>query len=126
MVPVSRREVGKYLEQINSKRSKISSSDKKLLDDYLVEFEYDVYGTLKKSSEFFSKKGVGELFSDKKQKYLLWSADSNSAFFWDAIGEIRYIGVDSDSLGKPHVLLGKLGTRLRGTLFKSVGIYLRL
>ncbi|HEY3250200.1 MAG TPA: capsule assembly Wzi family protein [Ignavibacteria bacterium] len=126
MLPMSRGEVGKYLDEINSKKAKISTTDKKLLDDYLVEFEYDVFGTLKKSSEFFSKKGVGELFSNKKQKYLLWSADSNASFFWDAIGEIRYIGTNGDSIGKPHVLLGKLGTRLRGTLFKSVGIYLRL
>ena len=126
MSPISRREVGKYLSEINSKRSKITSTDKKLLDDYLVEFEYDVYGTIKKSSEFFSKKGIGEIFSNKKQKYLFASTDSISSFFWDAMGEIRYIGMDGDSTGKPHVLLGQLGTRIRGTLFNSVGIYLRL
>jgi len=126
MLPVSRREVGRFLLTINSKRTKISSSDKKLLDEYLVEFEYDAYGTVKNSSSFFSKKGVGELFSNKKQKYLLYSIDSNSSFFWDAVGELRYIGTEGDSTGKPHVLLGQVGTRLRGTLFKSVGIYLRL
>src|SRR3990172_11066981 len=126
MLPISRREIGRFLIVINSKKSKISSSDKKLLDYYLVEFEYDTYGTMKKSSSFFSKKGVGEIFSNKKQKYLISSVDSNTSFFWDAIGELRYIGTDGDSIGKPHVLLGQLGTRLRGTLFKSVGIYLKL
>jgi len=54
------------------------------------------------------------------------SADSSSSFFWDAIGEIKYLGADGDSLGKPHILLGQLGTRIRGTLFNSVGYYLRL
>ena len=43
MLPISRREIGRFLIVINSKKSKISSSDKKLLDYYLVEFEYDTY-----------------------------------------------------------------------------------
>lgn len=126
MLPLSRREVGKHLSVINSKRNKITPTDKKLLDDYLVEFEHDVFGTINKSSEFFTKKGVGELFSNKKQKYLFASSDSTASFFWDAIGELRYIGTNGDSTGKPHVLLGQLGTRLRGTILNTVGVYLRL
>jgi hypothetical protein len=126
MLPLSRREVGKFLDVINSKRTKITSTDKKLLNDYMIEFEYDMYGTLKNSSQFFSKKGVGEIFSNKKRKYLLKSTDSVASFFWDAMGDIRYIGADGDSIGKPHVLLGSLGTRLRGTILNTVGFYLRL
>lgn len=126
MSPVSRREAGGFLEEINSKRKKISKTDRDLLDYYLTEFEYDINKTSGKSSNFFSKKGLGELFSNKKQKYLYSTADSNVSFFWDAIGEIRYIGINGDSAGKPHVLLGQLGTRIRGTLFNSVGYYLRL
>lgn len=126
MSPISRRETAGFLETVNSKRNKISKTDKDLLEYFLTEFEYDHLGTLKKSSNFFSKSGVGELFSNKKQKYLYSTVDSNVSFFWDAIGELRYIGLDGDSSGKPHVLLGQLGTRLRGTLFSSVGFYLKL
>ena len=126
MAPISRREIAGFLKVIDSKRKKISNTDRSLLDYYLTEFEYDAYGTLSKSSNFFSKKGVGELFSNKKQKYLYSTADSNVSIFWDAIGELRYMGLESDSAGKPHVLLGQLGTRIRGTLFSSVGYYLRL
>jgi hypothetical protein len=126
MVPISRREVGRLLSEIETKRPKLTATDRKLLDYYITEFEYDINGTMTKSSDFFSKKGVGELFSNKKQKYLYSTADSNVSFFWDAIGELRYMGVDGDSTGKPHVLLGQLGTRFRGTLFNSVAYYLRL
>ncbi len=126
MLPVSRREVGSFLTHANSKRNKLTASDKKILDEYLVEFEFDTYGTLKNSSNFFSKKSIGELFHNKKQKYLYSSVDSNSSFFIDAIGDVRYIGGNGDSLGKPHVLLGQFGLRFRGTLFKSLGYYLRL
>lgn len=126
MAPISRREAARFLLEIDSKRKKITKTDRALLDYYKVEFEYDIYGTTKNSSSFFSKQGVGELFSNKKQKYLYHTNDSNVSFFWDALGEVRYMGIDGDSSGKPHVLLGQLGTRIRGTLFNSVGYYLRL
>ncbi|HWA07439.1 MAG TPA: hypothetical protein VG961_12880, partial [Ignavibacteria bacterium] len=126
MGPVSRREAANCLKEITAKKNKLSRTDKELLEYYTTEFEYDMYGTLKNSSNFFSKKGVGELFSNKKQKYLLTSVDSNVTFFWDGLANVRYVGLDGDSAGKPHVLLGELGTRIRGTLFNSVGYYLRL
>lgn len=126
MGPISRREAGNILKEVTARKNKLSRTDKILLEYYTTEFEYDMYGTLKKSSNFFSKNGVGELFSNKKQKYLYSTADSNVSFFWDGIGSIRYIGLDGDSSGKPHVLLGELGTRIRGTLFSSVGYYLRI
>ncbi|MCI0715795.1 MAG: capsule assembly Wzi family protein [Chlorobi bacterium] len=126
MAPISRRETANFLKEINGKRNRISKTDRELLDYYLTEFEFDAYGTTSKSSNFFSKKGVGELFSNKKQKYLYSTADSNVSFFWDGLGEVRYMGIDGDSVGKPHVLLGQIGTRIRGTLFDSYGFYLRL
>ncbi len=126
MGTISRRETANILKEITAKKNKLSKTDKILLDYYTTEFEYDMFGTLKKSSNFFSKNGVGELFSNKKQKYLYSTADSNATFFWDGIGRIRYIGIDGDSAGKPHVLLGEFGTRIRGTLFNSVGYYLRI
>ncbi|RPI18429.1 MAG: hypothetical protein EHM58_05675 [Ignavibacteriae bacterium] len=126
MIPISRREIAGFLKEIENKRTNISSTDKKLLDDFNIEFEYDINRTLKKSVSLFSDFKISNIFTNKKQKYLYAMADSSSAFFWDGIGELRYNGADGDSLGKPHVLLGQLGTRLRGTLFNSVGYYFRL
>lgn len=126
MGPVSRAEIAALLTEISAKRNKLSMTDKKQLDEYLIEFSYDIDGSLTKSSSFFSKNGLTELFINKKQKYLWATADSNVSFFWDGLGEIRYMGLDGDSAGKPHVLIGQIGTRIRGTLFGSVGYYLRL
>ncbi|MEO8512152.1 MAG: capsule assembly Wzi family protein [Ignavibacteria bacterium] len=126
MGPISRRETANILKEITAKKNKLSKTDKILLDYYTTEFEYDMFGTVKKSSNFFSKNGFGELFSNKKQKYLYSTIDSNVTFFWDGIGSVRYIGLEGDSVGKPHVLLGELGTRIRGTLFNSVAYYLRI
>jgi hypothetical protein len=126
MLPISRREIARFLVEINVKRAKLSKTDRKFLDDYLVQFEYDIMHTLKKTSSFFSDLKFSDIFRDKKQKYLLAKADSNTSFFWDAIGELKYFGASGDSLGKPHLSTGLLGTRIRGTLFGSVGFYLRI
>lgn len=127
MAPISRREIAKYLVEILDNKAKLTPTDKKFLNDYMVEYEYDIYHTLKNKSAFFSDLKFADIFSDKKQKYLYTASDSNSSFFWDGMADIRYIGGSGDSLGgKPHVLLAKIGTRIRGTLFNSVGYYLRL
>ncbi len=126
MHPVSRREIAGYLIEINEKRTKISSTDKKFLDDYLVEFEYDIKKTLNNSSSFFSKVKLTDIFRDKKQKYLYAGTDSNVSFFWDGLANLRYFGANGDSIGKPHLLLAEIGTRIRGTLFNTVGFNLSI
>jgi hypothetical protein len=128
MAPVSRRDIAKYLTEIKANSSKLSRTDKKFLDDYYVEYSYDINKTIdtKTTSSFFSDVKFSDIFRDKKQKYLYAKADSNSAFFWDGLAEARYIGANGDSYGKPHVSLISIGTRIRGTLFNSLGFYLRL
>ena len=54
MAPISRREIGKLLVEINNKKSKLTKTDKKFLEDYLIEYSYDINHTLKSSSPFFS------------------------------------------------------------------------
>lgn len=128
MKPVSRREVANYLSEIKSNPGKLSRSDKKSLEYYLIEFNYDINRSLynNKNASLFSDGKFSELFKNKKQKYLLANSDSNYSLFLDGIGEIKYIGANGDSLGKPHIALGQIGLRIRGTLFNSLGYYLRL
>jgi hypothetical protein len=128
MAPISRKEIARYLAEIKGKSSILSKTDEKFLDDFWVEYSYDIYGSInpKATSSFFSDLKISDIFRDKKQKYLYAKADSNSSFFWDILGSGRYIGANGDSYDKQHVLLAELGTRIRGTLFKSVGYYLRI
>ena len=53
IAPISRREIAGLLEEINNKKTKISKTDKNFLEEYLVEYEYDLNHTLKNSSLFF-------------------------------------------------------------------------
>ena len=122
-IPVSRETVSAYLKIIESKQDRISSTDRKLLNDFSTEFEYDLKGSVKKSSSLF--KEVKNIFSDDRQKYLYTYNDSNATLFLDALGSVSQRGSDGDSIGKNSILLGELGFRVRGTLFNSVGYYLR-
>lgn len=127
ILPLSRNKVGEYLKVI-SERLAVNSEqytkiDRKLLNDYLVEFGYDISGDLKKSSGILQG---GNIFDNDKQRYFYQYADSNVSFFWDVMGWLSQRNSDGDSIGVNAIGLGELGMRFRGTLFNSVGFYLRL
>lgn len=123
-IPIDRQNVASFLKIISENYSRLSSTDKRILDDYAVEFEYEVKGELKKTASLFSE-GFKNIFSDKKQKYLYSFADSNATLFLDALGSISQRESRGDSLGRHSITLGELGFRVRGTLYNSVAFYLR-
>ena len=123
-IPISRENVGSYLKTIVAAKNKITSVDREILKDYEIEFEYDMYGTLKNAAPLF-KEGFKNVFSNNKQKYLYTFADSNASLFLDVLGGLSQRESRGDSIGRHSILLGELGFRVRGTLFNSVGYYLR-
>ena len=125
-IPISRHQIADYLKTINENKSKLNSIDKNILKDFFVEFEYDVNKTVKNSYGLLNDFNLKEIFNDQKQKYLLQYTDTNSAFFMDANGNISQRNSTGDSLGKHAITLGEVGFRLRGTLYNTVGFYLRV
>lgn len=123
-LPVSRSEVAGYLKQLIEKRNTLSQTDRDQLDYYNIEFENEVYGTVKKQSSLFSDFNFEKIFDDKKQKHLYVYKDSNATFYVDYIGSLSYRKSSGDSLGDHSVLLGEGGFGLRGTLYESVGFSL--
>ena len=126
VIPISRQQIAGYLSAINTNKSKITGLDKEMLNDYMIEFEYDIKKTLKSNYSLFSKVDLNEVFSNKKQKYLYNYIDSNATFFWDVNGYVSQRNSSGDSLGKHSISLGELGIRVRGTLYDAVGYYLRM
>jgi hypothetical protein len=119
LIPISRSEVSSYFKQIESS-SLLTKTDKKILDDYKIEFEYELNNTLKNSTSLFKKFESDYLFSNGKQKYLYNYADSNATLFLDFLGDLSFRSTQGDF--KDHsILLGDLGFRLRGTLFDKIG-----
>jgi hypothetical protein len=124
--PLSRGEVAGYLNTIKNNQSKLTSTDKKFLKDYEVEFEYDMTGQTKDQRDLFTKSGLNSLTDQYKQKHIYFSADSNVTFFGDAFGFISGKSADGDSSGNNSDLSGEYGFSVRGTVKNSVAYYLRV
>ena len=124
-LPLSRYDIGNFLKQLNDVKSGLSSTDKDQLAYYNIEFENEVYGTIKNQYSLFSDFDIDKMFTDKKQKHLYAYKDSNATFFIDYIGSLSYRSSSGDSLGSHSIILGEGGIGLRGTLFNSVGFSLK-
>ncbi|MCX6165694.1 MAG: hypothetical protein NTU73_12680 [Ignavibacteriae bacterium] len=109
-IPISRNEVSNYLKRIESS-SLLSKTDRKILGDLKIEFEYELYKTLKSSTSIFKNFDEESVSSNKKQKYLYNYSDSRNADF----------RASNSDLGDHSILLGDIGLKLRGTLFDKVG-----
>ena len=125
-IPLSREQIAGYIRIINDNTNRISGTDKKILNDLNVEFEFDINGKIRDTSGLFNSMDFEDIFSNKKQKYLYEYTDSNAAFFIDGTSFLSQRNSEGDSLGKHSITLGEFGMRLRGTLFNSVGFYLRM
>lgn len=121
--PVSRVEIADYLKVL--KEIKMSSTDKKLFEDFIIEFSYDINKNLKNSVSLLSDFKAKNIFDNQKQKYLYAYSDDNKSFFIDVNGNVSQRSSEGDSLGTNSITLGEIGFRVRGTLFNSVGFYLR-
>jgi len=125
-LPLSRQKISDYLVIVESNRVKLNKTEVKMLNDYLVEFSYDINKNMNRSYSLFTSIKSFSVFDNDRQKYLYAFSDSNVSFFWDATGFISQRSSKADSLGNNSILLGEIGTRFRGTLFNSVGYYLRM
>ncbi|MCX6163981.1 MAG: hypothetical protein NTU73_03835 [Ignavibacteriae bacterium] len=122
--PVSRAEVADYLKVIKSNSSNFATIDKNLLNDYYIEFGYDINKSLSNATSFLGKDRNNNIFDDKKQKYLFAYSDSIVSFFFDGRGALTHRSSAGDSLGSNTVVLGWLGFRMRGTFFNTLGFYM--
>lgn len=125
-IPLSREQIASYIKIVNENPKKISGTDRKILNDLNVEFEYDINGKTKDASGLFNSMDFEDIFSNRKQKYLYEYTDSNAAFFFDGTAFLSQRNSKGDSLGKHSITLGEIGIRVRGTLYNSVGFYLRM
>ncbi|HAY33482.1 MAG TPA: hypothetical protein DCY06_05040 [Bacteroidetes bacterium] len=124
--PLSRKKISAYLLIIKSNENILNSVDKKILDDLMVEFEYDMYGSVKSQSSLIKRNGFENIFNDRKEKHLYFYSDSGNTFYSNLNLTFSQRGSSGDSLGKNSITLGQIGLDLRGTLFNAVAYSLNL
>ncbi|MBK8980848.1 MAG: hypothetical protein IPM38_00650 [Ignavibacteria bacterium] len=124
--PLSRKKISSYLLIIKNKENLLTGTDRKILNDLSIEFEYDMYGSVRSQSSLFKKNGFENIFNDRKEKYLYFYSDSGNTFYSKFNISFSQRGSSGDSLGKNSITLGQFGLDLRGTLFNAVAYSLNL
>jgi len=124
---LTRGEVMDYLNQIDSQKSKLNTTELKALKKYHTEFfleemNKDNSALLLGRDDKLSKR-IDDIFSVDKKKFLYAYKQDNNNFFWSGIGHLyaaKEFKPDKDSTGE----MVDMGTILKGTMFGHLGYYL--
>jgi hypothetical protein len=125
-IPLSRGETASFLKKIELSKDRLTTTEINILNDLTTEFSYDLDKKLDKSISLFSEFSLRNIFSNDKQKYLAALVDENASFFLDGTAFISYRDFNTESFAKTNLTLGQIGIRLRGTLYNTIGYYLRM
>ena len=125
-LPKTRSEVTGHLIRIDSLKNKLSSIDKKILNDFMIEFAFDINGDESKYSSVFGKDNTLDHFS-QKEKFIYFTADStkfntfvNLLFNYDYIYENNRLADTNRT-----VSLFRFGGKVRGSFLNNFGYSLQ-
>jgi len=130
ILPLSRKEVAHFLQEINKKSDDLTGAEQGWLREYLSEFQFDVTGTADEFNSLISTgdqkqtSGFDELFSSR-EKYLYAYHDSSLSFFVNGLLTFDARRITGDALGRDHAEFVQGGGRIRGTVYGRLGYYLQ-
>lgn len=130
ILPISRREIGRFLSEVDTHRHTLTRSETGWLDDFLSEFKFDISGSsdgfhsLIDGNEPTFGSAVAQSVSNR-EKFLYFTADSSIAIFTNALLDLDGRRIKGDALGSNHTEFLQLGGRIRGTLYGKLGFYAR-
>ena len=118
---LSRFQVKNYLQEVETKSSELSSTEKKLFNRYKVEF-YEVLDTVHTNYFFSPYEDFGEslegLFSNKI-KYFYAFSEEDANLFVEMLGHYYYGQQYEPQVNNAHLF--DIGFRIRGTVFNHLG-----
>ncbi|MCF8261222.1 MAG: hypothetical protein K9J12_10640 [Melioribacteraceae bacterium] len=125
-LPKTRKSVSKYLGMVIEKKHKLNSNDNEYLDELIVEFEADLFGTITNAEKIISEKGVS--FADsywENEKYVYFLKENEFSFYTNLQFETGFIHSTSDEFSdKSYSGLYKFGGNVRGTVNHNFGFSL--
>jgi hypothetical protein len=124
-MPKTRKEIANYLSQIIDTSNQLDEADLRMLEDFKVEFEYELFGALENSQSLIGS-GEYDFISQKEKYFYYFSQKSKMTLFVNLIadGEI-ILNKSSDIDNTNSATLLNIGGELRGTVLDKVGFYLR-
>ncbi|PIW69571.1 MAG: hypothetical protein COW08_06420 [Ignavibacteriales bacterium CG12_big_fil_rev_8_21_14_0_65_30_8] len=125
-IPKTRGDIGNYLKQLIPTIDELDRSDKKLLVDYIVEFENEVHGTVKHSIKLIDGDNFDFLSDEQKYLYFITDKEKNISLFFNSTGQIQNI-LDRNSITSisNSASILQLQFQIRGSFFDKFGFFYR-
>ena len=126
MIPLSRREVGDLLMNIEQKKDRLNGTEFDFLQKFHREFAHEIDPAGEDPAVITRGVSPGDLVSDK-EKYLYVYGDSTVTSYVELLGALEYRTASGNSYnnGNPHVSMEEHGGRIRGTLKNRLGYFLQ-
>lgn len=124
-LPITRSDAIKYFKQINERKDSINNVDKKILEDFLLEFEFDLSFTTNNSSKVFSNP-ISNLYSTREKFIYFLTDSSNFNMFVNFLGDVNYLYENNSEANKDkQTLLIQFGGIIRGSFLNNYGFMIK-
>ncbi len=129
ILPLSRNQISIFLQQTIEKQSTLTETERLKLEEFFVEFQFDISQSFDKSYSLIDTNGVhwieGERFNEA-EKYLYSYNDSTINLFVDGLLTFDARRSEGDALGNQHAEFFQFGGRVRGAIYDKLGYYLQV
>ena len=125
-LPLSRKDVVNFIKTIDDNRNDLSKIDSDILNDLIVEFNFDIDFKTDKYQSLFPKFKVGDHFNQKEKFTYFYQDSSNFNTFINFVGsgELLY-SMDTENSTNRNASLFTFGAEVRGSFMDNFGYYLR-
>lgn len=123
--PQTRKKTAGYIMQVIKKKEELNSVDRGILEDLTNEFEYELNGTLNKSTSLIG--GDDYNFFSSKEKYLYRMADSSRfTVFANLTGDVETAWIkNAEERTSASCAFLRWGGVIRGTILNRIGFYMK-
>ncbi len=123
-IPKTRNVISENLKQVINNEAKLDEIDKQILNDFKIEFEYELFGTVNNSQSIFGNNKYDLL--SQNEKYLFYHVNPSKAnIFINLLGEGEFINRMIKDSSSYSSFVGIIGGEIRGTFLDKFGFGLR-
>ncbi len=125
-IPKTRKEITKHLRMIVNEKGKLNSIDAKTLNDFLIEFGFDLSNSTETYYSLFNDT-TNTSFINQNEKFLYYYTDSSKFnTFINFVGSGEYLySNDQETSTNSNASLFTFGAEIRGTIFNNFGYFAR-
>ncbi len=125
-LPLTRKDVVKFIKEIINQKDKLSSIDSNILNDLIVEFKFDIDYSIDTYQSLFPSFKVGEHFNQKEKFTYFYQDSSNFNSFINLVGSGEYLySRNQNTSESKNAMLFTFGAEVRGSFLNNFGYYFR-